>query len=421
MNRSLTVWWEGDVVGRLQLNQHGDMVFAYDPAWLSDPRKPAISASLPKRADPYDRRACRPFFGGLLPEEAQREAVARALGLSPQNEFALLDALGGDVAGALTLWPEGEPPPGPAEAASAMPLDDGALIELLDTLPQRPFLAGREGLRLSLAGAQEKLPVVLADGRVALPAPGQPTTHILKPPIARFPGTTENEAFSMQLAAAIGLDVAAVEPRKAGDRTFMLIHRYDRATAADGKVRRLHQEDFCQALGIASDRKYAAEGGPTFKAAFELVRRVSARPAIDVLRLLDAAIFNVAIGNADAHGKNFSFLYTPDGIALAPLYDLMMTVAYPNLSPKLAMKIARRATLEEISGRTWTQFAADAGLGATYVRRRVGELAGTISAESRSVAEAIIGHGFDGATLEGLESLARTRSAKLIAKLKEAD
>jgi serine/threonine-protein kinase HipA len=235
---------------------------------------------------------------------------------------------------------------------------------------------------------------------VALPAPGQPTTHILKPPIARFPGTTENEAFSMQLAAAIGLDVAAVEPRKAGDRAFLLIRRYDRAAAADGKVRRLHQEDFCQALGIASDRKYAA---------------------VDVLRLLDAAIFNVAVGNADAHGKNFSFLHTPDGIALAPLYDLMMTVVYPNLSPKLAMKIARRATLEEIDGRTWTQFAVDAGLGAVYVRRRVRELAEAISAQSRGVAEAIIGRGFDGATLEGLESLARTRSAKLIAKLKEAD
>ena len=189
---------------------------------------------------------------------------------------------------------------------------------MLDMLPSRPLLAGEDGLRLSLAGAQSKVPVVLVDGAVALPAPGQPTTHILKPPISRFSATTENEAFVMRLAAAVGLDVAPVEPRVVRDRTFLLVQRYDRAPAEDGSVRRVHQEDFCQALGIPPEIKYASEGGPGLKDCFALVRRVAARPAVDVLKLLDAVIFNVIAGNADAHGKNFSILYDGDGPASRP-------------------------------------------------------------------------------------------------------
>lgn len=375
MKAALSIWWDGKLVGALRLDEHGDMSFAYAPDWLSDPAAPPLSASLPKQAETFNRRACRPFFAGLLPEEGQREAVARALGLSKGNDFALLRALGGDVAGALTLWPEGEAPPAAMEHAAPEPLGDNALIAILEELPKRPLLAGNEGLRLSLAGVQSKIPVVLVDGAIALTAPGQPTTHILKPPIERFPGTTENEAFAMTLAAEIGLSVAPVEPRVVAGRRFLLIERYDRAHDANGRVVRLHQEDFCQALGIPPEHKYAAEGGPTFKTGFELVRRVAARPAVEVLKLLDAAIFNLIVGNADAHGKNYSLLYTADGATLAPLYDLLSTVAYPELSPKLAMKIAKCATLEEIDESTWPKFAADAGLAAPFVRRRVKELA----------------------------------------------
>ncbi|ASY73723.1 HipA protein (plasmid) [Sinorhizobium fredii CCBAU 83666] len=178
-----------------------------------------------------------------------------------------------------------------------------------------------------MAGAQSKVPVVLIDRRIALPLPGQATTHILKPPIARFPGTTENEAFVKKLGATIGLDIAPVEPRSAEGRSFLLVERYDRVRDASGVVRRIHQEDFCQALGVPPETKYASGGGPTFKDCFELLRRVSARPATDVLKLLDAAIFNLVVGNADAHGKNFSILYDDHGPRLAPLHDLLSTVA----------------------------------------------------------------------------------------------
>ena len=233
MNRVLVVWWEGRPAGELTQDEGGDLGFAYSAAWLGDEGAPAISASLPKRAGPFSRRECRPFFGGLLPEERQREAAAQALGISWANDFAMLDRLGGDVAGALQFLRPGKRPGSPSGPWKPKALDDEGLLRILDALPARPLLAGEKGLRLSLAGAQSKVPVVLVGGAVALPMPGQPSTHILKPAIPRFEATTENEAFTMRLAAAAGLDVAAVEPRTVRSpggevRTFLLVERYDR-------------------------------------------------------------------------------------------------------------------------------------------------------------------------------------------------
>lgn len=409
--RVLNVWWDGRLVGQLTQNEHGELGFAYSPEWLGSDDAPPLSASLPKRAEPFIRWECRPFFGGLLPEESQRDTAARALGVSPGNDFALLDRLGGDVAGAIQLLPRGEQPTTPDLYQRPVPLDEAGLVRVLDALPVRPLLAG-EGLRLSLAGAQSKVPVVLVDGAVALPTPGQPTTHILKPPIARLSGTTENEAMAMRLAALVGLDVAAVEPRVVRDRTFVLVERYDRFRGEDGVVRRIHQEDFCQALGVPTETKYASEGGPTFKDCFELLRRVAARPAVDVLKLLDAAIFNLIVGNADAHGKNFSILYDGDGPRLAPLYDLLATVAYPELSPKLAMRIGKRATLGEMDANVWSAFAADAGVRFPLIRRRVSEISQTVIARAHDVVREVMRPGLDEIALSKLAALILDRAAR---------
>ncbi|MYE12328.1 MAG: type II toxin-antitoxin system HipA family toxin [Gammaproteobacteria bacterium] len=398
----LQVWWGEELVGRLTQGRGGDLGFAYDADWVRRPEARALSVSLPKREQRYRCRACRPFFAGLLPDEGQREAVARVLGVSPGNDFALLERLGGEVAGALELLPPGESPESPTVRPQPEPLDDDELVRLLATLPTKPLLAGETNLRLSLAGAQSKLPVVLAGGAVALPAKGQPTTHILKPPPERFPGATENEAFSMRLAASVGLDVAGVEPRSVSGRTFLLIERYDRSRTPEGDVRRVHQEDFCQALGVYPERKYASEGGPGFRDCFALLRRVSARPAVDVLKLLDAAIVNLVIGNADAHGKNYALLYDAAGPRLAPLYDLLSTVAWPELSPRLAMRIGRRATLAEMNPRAWSAFAAGGGLGMPLVRRRVAELTERVRAEASGTAQAVMSPGLDGGVLEAL-------------------
>ena len=402
MSRALDVWWDDRIVGQLTQDRHGELGFVYSAGWLRHEDAPALSASLPKREEPYSRRECRPFFGGLLPEEGQRDAAAHALGVSRANDFALLDRLGGDVAGALQFLPPGEPPRTPAQDQRPVPLDEVGLIRVLDALPMRPLLAGEENLRLSLAGAQSKVPVVLVDGAVALSVPGQPTTHILKPPIARFPGTTENEAFVMRLAAAAGLDAAPVEPRVVRDRTFLLVERYDRAVGAEGGVRRVHQEDFCQALAFAPERKYAGEGGPTFRDCFALLRRVAVRPAVDVLKLLDAVVFNLVAGNADAHGKNFSILYDETGPRLAPLYDLLATVAYPDLSPKLAMKIGKRASLGEMDAKGWAAFAADTGLGLPLIRRRVAEISDNVKMQAEEVAGALMQPELDAQVLSQL-------------------
>ncbi len=412
MMRILNIWWEGRIAGQLSQNQHGELGFIYAPEWFDDAAAPELSVSLPKRAEPFARRECRPFFAGLLPEESQRDAAAQALGVSSSNDFALLDRLGGDVAGALQLLAPGEIPASPASHQRPLLLDEAGLIRILNELPMRPMLAGEEGLRLSLAGAQSKLPVVLVEGAVALPASGQPTTHILKPPIARFAAATENEAFVMRLAAAVGLDVAPVEARVVRGRTFLLVQRYDRAIGSNGGVRRIHQEDFCQALGVPPETKYASEGGPTFKDCFALLRRAAARPAADVLKLLDAVIFNLIAGNADAHGKNFSILYEDQGARLAPLYDLLATVAYPELSPMLAMKIGKRATLAEMDAKGWAVFAIDAGLGLQLVRRRVVELSESVTAAARDVAGELAQPGLDAAALSRFAGLVRDRAER---------
>ena len=413
MTRTLSVWWDGAIVGALQVNQHGEMRFAYSPEWLADPSCPAISFSLPKRPEPFRQRQCRPFFAGLLPEESQRDAIAGALGISTRNDFAFLEALGGDVAGALSLWPEGDAPPVPDPVGDPRPLSDDELVGVLDTLPTRPLLAGREGLRLSLAGAQSKLPVVLVDDRVALPAPGQPTTHILKPPMVRFPHTTENEALVMTLVAAVGLPAAPVVPRTVAGRPYLLITRYDRRFDERGHAQRLHQEDFCQALGVPPERKYASEDGPTFKTSFDLLRRATTIPAIAVLAFLDAAIFNLIVGNADAHGKNFSLLYRAGAVSLAPFYDVLSTVAYPDLSSTLAMTIARRATLDEITPKTWQAFAEDIGLAGSFVRRRVEELAEAVVGQTPSIPESLALAGLDIAALRQYSSLIVSRAERV--------
>ncbi len=397
--RTLAIWWDRRRVGQLTQDRHGDLAFTYAKDWLDDDSTPPLSTSLPKRVARFTRRECRPFFGGLLPEEGQRDGAAQALGVSRANDFALLDHLGGDVAGALQILPEGESPAQPIPRKQPKALDDAGVIRVLDALLVRPLLAGEDGLRLSLAGAQSKVPVVLLEGAVALPVSGQPTTHILKPPIVRFPATTENEGFIMRLAAAVGLDVAPVQLRVVRKRSFLLVTRYDRETGEDGHVHRVHQEDFCQALGVPAETKYASEGGPTLKECFSLLRRVVIRPAVDVLKLLDAVIFNVIAGNADAHGKNFSILLDPGGPRLAPLYDLLATVVYPELSPKFAMKIGTCATIAELDAKGWSAFAADAGLGLPLVRRRAVEISTAVRQHAPQVAKELLLPGLDAAAI----------------------
>jgi serine/threonine-protein kinase HipA len=370
MTRRLQVTLHDSYVGVLTQTNAGRLEFEYDPTYVAA-GGPPLSIALPVRAGLFDQRACEPYFGGLLPEEGVRERIARFLGITANNDFALLERIGGECAGAVTLEPLGNSLPTSAVAAPSV-LTDEQLARLLDELPRRPLLVGGE-VRLSLAGAQDKAAVTLVRENIALPA-SEPSTHILKTPIARFEGTVANELLVMRTATRLGLRVAEVQRRVVLGREFLLVTRFDRELR-DGRVVRLHQEDTCQALGRPTRVKYQAEGGPALPELFELLTRHAVRPAIDRLMLLRATIFNVLIGNADAHAKNFSLLHVPRGVALAPFYDLLSTLVYSDLSPRYAMKIGSKATFEDIRPPDWDAFADASGLAKPQVRRALAKAA----------------------------------------------
>ena len=384
MERTLDVYLHAELVGHLIQDAHGRLAFSYSNAWLAKPDAVALSHSLPVKATRFTRNECRGFFAGVLPEAELRRIIAHNLGISPHNDFALLKHIGGECAGAVSFMPSGVPLL--KQDANYQHLTEQELVNILKTLPRKPLLAGSDELRLSLAGAQDKLAVHLLNEVISLPLGGAASTHILKPPIKEFAGLVFNEALCMQLAAAVGIPTAHVAVRQVQGIDYLLVERYDRRFDKQQHIQRLHQEDFCQALGIAPELKYQNEGGPGLKACFDLLRTVSSKPGIDLQNLLDAVIFNVLIGNHDAHGKNFSLLYyDDDNIRLAPLYDVLSTAMYPELSQKMAMKIGGEYEFARLFPHHFERLANDAGLGSSLVKHRVTELADAVITELNKV------------------------------------
>jgi len=385
MAKTLDVYLHRELVGYLIQNDGGQMVFDYAESWLEKPGATPLSHSLPLREKRFTRKECRGYFAGVLPEESKRAIIARNLGISERNDYSMLERIGGECAGAVTFLSDGEALPARDDYYRA--LSSPELAGILRELPRRPLLAGEAGIRLSLAGAQDKIAVRVEGDAVSLPLDGAPSTHILKPAVERFAGVVFNEAYCMRLAAAVGLPVAKTEIRRVEDVEYLLVERYDRThqLGSEGTpvLERLHQEDLCQALGIVSENKYQKEGGPSLKQCFALLREVSSAPVLDLARLLDAVIFNYLVGNNDAHGKNFSLLYRGVGTAnietrLAPLYDVVSTRYYPELTRELAMKIGGEYSSDRVTKTNFEQLAGDAGLAKPLVRRRVPELAEAI-------------------------------------------
>lgn len=384
MARSLNVFYDRELVGQLVQDDGGQMTFQYEASWLGKPDPVALSRSLPLRQEPFTQKESRGFFGGTLPEEDNRKIIARILGISDKNDFAMLEKIGGECAGAISFLPEEEAISEDDNRYRA--LADDELAKILRELPRKPLMAGEDGIRLSLAGAQDKIAVRLDDGGISIPRGSAPSSHVLKPAIDTYEGVVFNEAFCMALARACGLNAAPVQIGKVEDIDYLLAERYDRIRDDDGNIQRLHQEDFCQALGIPSETKYQAEGGPSLADCFALIRDASSAPAPDLIALLDAVIFNLLIGNHDAHAKNFSLLYMPDrSIRLAPLYDLVSTVFYTELTDRMAMKIGKQPKSALIYPKDVDRFAADAGLGAAQTRARFPALAGRLLDEISSI------------------------------------
>ncbi len=403
MPRTLDVYLQQNLAGQLIQDEDGRMGFKYVESWLNNPQAIPLSHSLPLRKERFNRKECRGFFAGILPEQDQRKTIARNLGISAENDFAMLEQIGGECAGAVTFIPAGHTLPSSNDQYRS--LSSHELAEILRTLPRRPLMAGEKGIRLSLAGAQDKIPVRVHDGTISVPLGGAPSTHILKPAIERFEGVVFNEFLCMTLAKSIGLPTAKVGIGNVESINYLLVERYDRTIkprfpGGPAYLQREHQEDFCQALAIVPEHKYQREGGPSLKQCFALVREVSSAPVIDLQSLLDVVIYNSLIGNHDAHGKNFSLLYsgdTPPGrqVRLAPFYDLVSTVYYPELSKDMAMRIGGDYSSDRILPVHFEKLAEESGLAKPMVRRRVPEFAEMILSQltaattGRSVAIAV--------------------------------
>lgn len=350
-NRTQRVWLSGEPIGHITSRSRTSIAFEYDDDVLArfPLNTPLLSCSLPTRRGAHNARA---FMAGLLPEGEARRFLAQQAGCVSTDVFSLLDAFGRDVAGA--VWIGSEPPSDVTTHVDSYSPDDMER-EVLG-LQDRP-LAIYDDSALSIAGIQNKMVLVRnADGTWGRPVGGFPSTHILKIDDRRHAGVVRAEHTCLQIARAANIPAANSEVSTIGGIDCIIVERFDR-TDIHGNPVRIHQEDACQALGFDLEgkdprAKYEAHGGPTLKqVAGVLVSHARDRQA-ELLALLDQLAFTVAIGNADHHAKNISFMHTtPDTVALAPLYDTVPTALWPNLSSHAAMSVGAAVDLPDITAR----------------------------------------------------------------------
>jgi serine/threonine-protein kinase HipA len=356
-SRVFDVWFRQSLAGKLSVDPAMRMHFVYDETYRQA-QSPAISLTMPTTSAQHDDKVVFPFIENLLPEGEIRSLIQRQNKIEDGNFARFIELLGGDVAGAISIQPEGSVPVFQSQSLQR-PLDRPALSRLLLDIQDRPFNASAEGAaagnRLSLAGAQNKLPVICNVDRIFETA-GAPSTHIIKPARkdGRFPSIVYNEYLCMKAAKRAGLDVAEVvllevDDVRGNESDALLVTRYDRVVSGD-VVERLQQEDLCQLCSLPSTIKYETSGGPGFRELFAAIARYSRMPVKDDVEVFRRMIFNLVIGNYDAHAKNFSFLVAADGkVALAPAYDLICTALYAELDQTFAMSIGEAKTLEQLS------------------------------------------------------------------------
>ena len=345
MVKELSVRLYGLQVGVLRL-VNGKMEFTYDEGVQNQ-----ISLSLPLQKEPFKEKACRAFFGGLLPENTNmRELLAKKYNINVNDDFKLLKEIGRDCAGALSFHEMEEP-----QKHYQMVKIEGSILseeelkKYLEELPYRPYL----GKRLSLAGAQEKTAVCVIDDKIALPDDDVPTTHIIKTALPKYSQSIQNEYICMKAAKKMGLDVAEVEIRKVEEIYFLLVKRFDRKYSNNLECERILQEDFAQSLGVQARDKYKV----TFRDCLKVLNQ-TATPANSKLKFVKQVIFNYLIGNTDAHAKNFSVYLTQGGISLTPAYDLLCSSVY-DCDQRIAMKIGKAKYYAEVEAKDWEIFAHD--------------------------------------------------------------
>lgn len=357
---ALDVWMNGERVGEWSLGATGTPIFAYDASWLASPRGRPISLSLPflPGAEPHRGAAVAAWFDNLLPDSrAIRERMAQRFRTRSTRSFDLLAAIGRDCVGAVQLLPAGSPRPD-VRQIDADPVTDHEIARMLRevTLPRAPGAAPGDDdvFRISIAGAQEKTALLRIDGRWHVPHGATPTTHILKLPLGLVAGmrydlhdSVENEWLCMHFLAELGLPVARTEIATFADdhgaQRVLVVERFDRTHGRDGWIVRQPQEDFCQAMGIAPDAKYEADGGPGVPGGLALLSSGKA-PQANALTFMRAQLAFWLLAATDGHGKNFSIFLRRHGHEMTPLYDVLSAWPIIGAGPdKLAYQKAELA------------------------------------------------------------------------------
>ncbi|MFV0298530.1 MAG: type II toxin-antitoxin system HipA family toxin [Hyphomicrobiaceae bacterium] len=394
----------------------GRLTFDYDADWLQNPNAIPLSLSMPLTKARHGDAAIKPFLWGLLPDnEATLAAWGRRFGVSPRNAFALLGHIGEDLQGAVQLVPpEGLEILRKREGVTR--LSPEALETAFRALMRDPGATqfSEEGGQFSLAGAQPKKALYRVGDAWYEPRGRTPSTHILKPPIPNLAGQVQNEAFCLRLAGRLGLPTPHIWIEHFGDLPVVVIERYDRVRmkgktrlALDqrgGEVRRVHQEDCCQALATMPQTKYQAEGGPGIADIMQLLSG-SAKPAEDRDRFMRAQAFNFVIGGSDAHAKNYSVLLTRLGrFRLAPLYDLISLLPYLDRrrDGKLAMPIDGQYRFDRIAPRHWERQARAAGYAPDRAMAHIRDCLARLPDEASALAQDFANNGLAGEELDRL-------------------
>lgn len=401
----LSVFQNGRIVGRLNRETSGAIDFRYDSEWLGRERAFPISLSLPLREDRYIGAPVLAVFDNLLPDgEPIRKHIAERVGAQGADTFSLLAALGHDCVGALQFLPEGVDS-GPAGGTEAHEVSAADIAHIIRNLGQNPLGVDQdEGFRISIAGAQEKTALLWREGRWYKPSGSTATTHIIKPQIGKLPNgidlshSVENEYLCLKLVSALGVPTAEAEISEFEDQKALVVKRFDRRWLPDGRLMRLPQEDFCQALSVASTRKYQPDGGPGMLQIIKLLKS-SDTPEQDIATFMRANIIFWLLGATDGHAKNFSIFLNPTGFRLTPLYDVLSS--QPSLDAnqiqrkqfKLAMSVGknRHYLIHQVLPRHFMQTAEQAGISLKSVATIIEELRDT-AAKAVSAVIGGLGH-----------------------------
>ena len=376
--RVLEVHLQGKAIGHIVETRRGAR-FEYEPeAVQAHPGKPLLSLALPVKKKPFGEAKTRNWFEGLLPEGERRNLTCHELGIDPYDWVGLLSEIGWECAGAVQVFPKGK---ALNHSCGLVHLGDPGLAERLASISAQQPASETEFYRMSLGGYQNKLCVVAPpleeSGQIikhletALPQGSEPSTHILKPEPANYPGLAESEAWAMT-AAGFAAQASRIALLKLDDAPqTLVVERYDREILAAGKVRRLHQEDACQALGLPIERKCASSPAPkgddpTYRGIAGLLSQFSTAPQAQMEELLGQLTVNLALGNWDAHAKNTSLLYPKlaDPI-IAPLYDVVPIAEVEPRTKLLSMRVNGTLNPEEVNGSSLVAEAASWGLGET--------------------------------------------------------